>query len=75
MSKFTGCIQCSKISTVAASGGEGGLGELLIAVRRFLVASLTESFHSVFPSLLLSVQAPINIYYNINNYIYVFINI
>lgn len=59
---FTICIHCNKISIVAVSGGEGGLGEFLIAVTRFFVASLTESFHSVLPSLLLSVHTPINIY-------------
>lgn len=56
-----GCIHCNKILVVSVSGGEGGLGEFLIAVTRFFVASLTESFHSALPSLLPSVHTPINI--------------
>lgn len=70
MQIFTGCIHCSKISIVGVSGGDGELGEFLIAVTRFFVASLTESFHSALPSLLLSVHTPKNIYCNIKEHVY-----
>lgn len=57
MEHLTGFIHCNKISIEVGSGGGGNFGAFLIAVMRFLVASLTESFHSASPPAP-STQAP-----------------
>lgn len=64
---LTGCIHCNRMSSVAVSGGGGGVGALFIAVTRFLAASFTEFFHSEVPSVELSAQAPAKYYYLISD--------